>query len=47
MGAFTIENLEHGKLLCGKNFSGYVEAWNNVVARSANLKGDQDTSQAD
>lgn len=37
------QQLKHGLLLCKKNFSNFVDAWNLVQKRSENLKGDGDT----
>lgn len=34
--------LQHGKILCGKVFSGFVETWNYLTNRVENLKGDFD-----
>lgn len=47
MAAFGIQLLKHGLALCGKNFGGFVEAWNHVVRRSANICGDADAYPAD
>lgn len=46
MAAFGIQLLEKGLALCGKNFKGFVDAWNHVVNRSANIRGDGDTDPA-
>lgn len=43
MAAFPIQELKHGLALCGRNFRAFVEAWNHVANRSANLRGDGDT----
>lgn len=47
MAAFGIQLLKHGLALCGKNFGGFVEAWNHVVRRSANVCGDADANPDD
>lgn len=43
MAAFGIQLLEKGLALCGRNFQGFVDAWNHVVNRSAHIRGDGDT----
>lgn len=35
-----LQFLQHGKLLCGKVFGGFVETWNYLVEAFDNLKGD-------
>lgn len=47
MAAFGVQLLKQGLALCGKNFTNFVEAWNHVVQRSANLCGDADANPAD
>lgn len=47
MAAFGVQLLKRGLALCGKNFGGFVEAWNHVVQRSANICGDADANPAD
>lgn len=37
-----LQFLQHGKLLCGKVFGGFVETWNYLVEGFDNLKGDVD-----
>lgn len=39
---FPIQILKHGLALCKSNFDQFVESWNHVVRRSANLSGDGD-----
>ncbi len=47
MAAFGVQLLKRGLALCGKNFANFVEAWNHVVQRSANICGDADANPAD
>ena len=39
---FPVQLLKHGLALCKANFDRFVESWNHVVLRSANLAGDGD-----
>jgi hypothetical protein len=39
---FPVQLLKHGLALCKANFDRFVESWNHVVQRSANLAGDGD-----
>lgn len=39
------QRLKHGKALCGKVFSGFVETFNALVDFKDNLKGDDDVSR--
>ena len=38
------QKLQKEKLLCGKNFGNFVNAWNLVQDRVSNIKGDADTN---
>ncbi len=37
-----LQFLQHGKLLCGKVFGGFVETWNYIVESFDNFKGEAD-----
>ena len=47
MAAFGVQLLERGLALCGENFAGFVDAWNHVVRRSANVCGDGDANPSE
>ena len=47
MAAFGVQLLKRGLALCGENFAGFVDAWNHVVRRSANVCGDGDANPSE
>ena len=39
-----LQKLQHGKILCGKVFSTFVETWNYICRRVENIQGDADVN---
>lgn len=39
-----LQKLKHGRIMCARAFSKFVETWNYIVDRVDNIKGDQDVN---